>query len=383
MEEKIYELLKSQIRPDEILDEIALMFYSAVTAYQFLHPKVMKKLLSCRSFEDSIRIFDQEEPDEDLMIFGEILDLIEQELDEKFDEVEDLVKEQLLQGPVAEAILEDFRKKNVLMVQKVLHPDQIEQMYVGAFRRYDRLKEQLENRVLALSPVKAYYQGEKLWQRQRRIENILMDDADLVREFQKDFDQKDLEELLAYKYYQAVQFGRHYKAEGMEEDDEEETGYEETDEDLDELEFLRAQKEPEMLVASGDLREQEYEYACELLEEYTGRRIFPVEGDTDSAYWSIYEDEFSDLINAKLLQSLDLTLNRLSEEEPEKLKNLADQYEIGKDDLKNGAEYAVRTNEFAYYFSGLFDSILFNFGEEKAADVFRRGKALAGQASEA
>lgn len=380
MEEKVYDLLKSQVQPEEILEEIALMFYSAVTAHQFLHPKVMKKLLSCRSFEDSVRMFDQEEPDEDLMIFGEILDLIEQELDEKFDEAEDSVKEQLVHGPMAQTILEDFRKKNVLMVQKVLHPDQIEQMYVGAFRKYDRLKEQLEKRILALSPAKAYYQGEQIWQKQRRIQNILMDDAELVQEFQKDFDQKDLEDLLAFKYYQAVQFGRHYKAEGMDEE-ENETGLEEIDEDMDELEFLQSQREPEMLVPDGDLRDQEYEYACELLEEYTGRRIFPVEGDGDMAYWSIYEDEFSDLIDTKLLQSLDTTLARLAEEAPEKLKNLADQYEIGQDDLKNGAEYAVRTNEFAYYYSGLFDSILFNFGEEKAAEVFRRGRELAQKAS--
>ena len=71
----------------------------------------------------------------------------------------------------------------------------------------------------------------------------------------------------------------------------------------------------------------------------------------------------------------------MAEDAPEKLKNLADQYEIGQDDLKNGAEYAVRTNEFAYYYSGLFDSILFNFGEEKAAEVFRRGRELAQKAS--
>lgn len=381
MEEKVYELLKSQVQPEEILEEIALMFYSAVTAHQFLHPKVMKKLLSCRSFEDSIRMFDQEEPDEEMMIFGEIVDLIEQELDEKFDEAEDSVKEQLVHGPMAQMILEDFRKRNVLIVQKVLHPDQIEQMYVGAFRKYDRLKEQLEKRILALSPAKAYYQGEQIWQKQRKIQNILMDDAELVQEFQKDFDQKDLEDLLAFKYYQAVQFGRHYKAEGMDEE-EDETGLEEIDEDMDELEFLQSQKEPEVLVPDGDLRDQEYEYACELLDEYTGRRIFPVEGDADMAYWSLYEDEFSDLIDTKLLQSLDTTLARLAEEEPEKLKNLADQYEIGGDDLKNGEEYAVRTNEFAYYFSGLFDSILFNFGEEKAAEVFRRGRELAQKASE-
>ena len=252
--------------------------------------------------------------------------------------------------------------------------------YLGRTTPPDVAQEQLEKRILALSPAKAYYQGEQIWQKQRRIQNILMDDAELVQEFQKDFDQKDLEDLLAFKYYQAVQFGRHYKAEGMDEE-EDETGLEEVDEDMDELDFLQSQREPEMLVPDGDLRDQEYEYACELLEEYTGRRIFPVEGDGDMAYWSIYEDEFSDLIDTKLLQSLDTTLARLAEDAPEKLKNLADPYEIGQDDLKNGAEYAVRTNEFAYYYSGLFDSILFNFGEEKAAEVFRRGRELAQKAS--
>ena len=88
-----------------------------------------------------IDVFDSEGTEEEIRIFGDVLDIIEQELDEIFDEGEDRVKEQLMQEPMASVILEDFRKRNVLMVQKKLQTDQIEQMYVTAFRQYDRLKE--------------------------------------------------------------------------------------------------------------------------------------------------------------------------------------------------------------------------------------------------
>ena len=103
-----------------------------------------------------------------------VLDLIEQELDSVFDEGEDRVKETLMQEPMASVILADFHKKNVLMVRQKLQEDHIEQMYVTAFRQYDRLKEGLEERILALSPLKAYHRGEVIWRRIRQEQNMLL-----------------------------------------------------------------------------------------------------------------------------------------------------------------------------------------------------------------
>ena len=104
MEKEIYAMLKAQIHPDQILDDIAEMFYSAITAERHLYPKLMNRLAHYNSFQQLIDAFDREGTDEEILIFGDVLDMIEQELDDTFDEGEDRVKEQLMQEPMASAV---------------------------------------------------------------------------------------------------------------------------------------------------------------------------------------------------------------------------------------------------------------------------------------
>ena len=351
MEKEIYAMLKGQIHPDQILDDIAEMFYSAISAERHLYPELMDRLVRYDSFQQLIDVFDSEGTEEEIRIFGDVLDIIEQELDEIFDEGEDRVKEQLMQEPMASVILEDFRKRNVLMVQKKLQTDQIEQMYVTAFRQYDRLKEGLEERILALSPVKAYYRGEVIWQKIRKEQNILMDDSEMVEVFQRFWDQKELENLLSLKYYQAIQFGRHYEVEEYEE----EPDLEEEEESPD---YLFGQRMPEILTEAGDMREQSFEYVCEIYDLYTGRRVYSTEED-DEAYWVVYGDEFEDLIYQMILRTLQQTLENLEKEEPQKLENFAAQYGIPSSARLDGELYLERADEFGYYCHSLFDKCLY------------------------
>ena len=78
MEKEIYRMLKAQINPEEILDDIAEMFYSAVTAESHLYPDLIKKMTRYNSFQQLIDLFDQEGTDEEIRVFGDVLDLIEQ-----------------------------------------------------------------------------------------------------------------------------------------------------------------------------------------------------------------------------------------------------------------------------------------------------------------
>lgn len=369
MEKEIYAMLKAQIHPDQILDDIAEMFYSAISAESHLYPQLMDRMTHYDSFQQLIDVFDVEGTEDEIRIFGDVLDMIEQELDETFDEGEDRVKEHLMQEPMASVILEDFRKRNVLMVQQKLQADQIEQMYVTAFRQYDRMKEGLEARILALSPVKAYYRGEVIWQKIRKEQNILMDDSEMVEAFQKFWDQKELENLLSLKYYQVIQFGRHYEVEEYE--DEEETDLEEDESS----EHFFVQRMPEILTEAGDMREQSFEYVCELYDQYTGRRIYAAE-EGGEAYWVVYGDEFEDLIYQVILRTLQQTLEMLEKEEPEKLENFATQYGIPASARLDGELYLERAAEFGYYCHSLFDKCLYDFGERKAEEVFEFGKTL-------
>ena len=82
----------------------------------------------------------------------------------------------------------------------------------------------------------------------------------MVEAFQKFWNQKELEDLLCLKYYQVIQFGRHYEVEEYEEV--EETDPEEDDEST---ESFFVQRMPEILTEAGDMREQSFEYVCETL----------------------------------------------------------------------------------------------------------------------
>ena len=378
MDKKIYDLLRQQIDTELILDDIAEMFYSAITAEKHLYPALLDKLMKYRSFSHMIETFKNENIDEEAVVMSEVLNLIEQELDQVFDAGEDHVKELLTEGPLAQAIIDDFHKRNIFMVQKKLHPDQIEQMYVDAFRKYDRLKAELQKRILELSPTKAYYRGEQVWMETRLRENILMDDAEMVDAFKQDIDFELISNVLALNYYRAIQFGRHYTAESAEDDiyDDEDEMEEEVD-DMNELAFLRSQREPEILVEDGDLRECSFEYVCELFDEYTGRRVYPAEEDSDmEAYWVIYEDQFYDLVVSMLEQAMEQTLERLALEVPDRLENFAFQYDISKEQMKDPLVYFKSTAEFGYYFNRLTSKIIEDFGNEKSAIVFEQGRKV-------
>lgn len=372
MEKEIYRMLKAQINPEEILDDIAEMFYSAVTAESHLYPDLIKKMTRYNSFQQLIDLFDQEGTDEEIRVFGDVLDLIEQELDSVFDEGEDRVKETLMQEPMASVILADFHKKNVLMVRQKLQEDHIEQMYVTAFRQYDRLKEGLEERILALSPLKAYHRGEVIWRRIRQEQNMLLDDSEMVETFQKFWDSKALDDLLCLKFYQAIQFGRHYAIEEYEEEEEERESWEEEDEE----EQFFARNTPEVLAEDGDMRDQPYQYVFEIFDEYTGRRVYAAEEGNDEAYWVTYGDEFEDLCFQLILQTLQKALEWLDKEEPKRLENFAEQYGIPLSSRLEGELYLERTNEFQYYCNSLLDKCLCDFGERETREVLSQGKEL-------
>ncbi len=373
MEEEIYELLKGKINPDAILDDIAEMVYSAVKAESHMHPQLTVKLQKYRSFAQLAEEYDETTTDEEEIILNELVDLIEQELDEVFDKAEDEVKDTLINGPLADVILADFRKKNVLTVQKRLTEDQVEQMYVGAFRKYDRIKEQLSRKIKQLSPIRAYYRGEEVWNHTRRTENILMDDAELVDEYKKDLHPEVIQNALAQAFYRVIQFNRHYEAEGADEDDEEDDEFLPSDEEED---TENTDSQPEILIEAGDMRDQDYEYVYDLFDEYTGQRVYPMEEENQEAYWKTYGEEFYDLAEQGLTAQLAVTLVRLNETMPEKLQNFIQQYDIDPEDILNPERYVRETLEFQYFYEQLLTHLIDEFGSSKSDVVYQEGKAI-------
>ena len=85
MEKKIYDLLRQQVDTDLVLDDIAEMFYSAITAEKHLYPGLLDNLMKYKSFSHMIDAFKETNVDEEVIVLTEVLDLIEQELDHVFD----------------------------------------------------------------------------------------------------------------------------------------------------------------------------------------------------------------------------------------------------------------------------------------------------------
>ncbi len=384
----VFELLKDRVAPENVLEEIALMVYSYLRGRDHVEPGLKEMIFRYPSFEKML-------DDEEAFVkagfdnaCADIQDLLEMELDDIFDEAEDSVKE-FLRGAGASAVIEDMRKKNVLVLPHPLSEDEVEMFYLSDFQKLDRLKEALEKRVFELSPQKAYYQGEKAWKAVRKEEHILMDDAELLDEFMKDYDPEAILALLCHDYYMAIQFGRHYEPQSAEdeEDDEEDPNvvrlpFADADEDEDgEISFLPPEeseegaKEPDILIPGGDLRDCSFTYVGELFDEYTGSRSMAPE-EEGGAYWSTYGDRFWDLAFHVVSIQLERTLERLSEQKKKELLNLAEQYSIPKDRLTDPEAFLDTAEEFGMNVAELLERQMDEFGDLPSEEAISLGSDL-------
>lgn len=404
MEQKIYDMLQKELPPSQLLDDIAVHFFTLVRTELHLYAEAAEQILAYPTFgaainaaslmledysaEEGENLSEEERYEKAMETIGasqadaflmDVCDFVDMNLQDSFDGAENSVKEVLMQEPLLTQIKEDMRAKNVLLLNPIVNEDQIEMFYVNAFKRWDALKEKLRARVLELSPQKAYEEGEKSYRRFMTAHHYLMDDDDLIEALIENENLDELFTSLYHKYYLAVTIGRHYVPDMLTDDN--------VSDPSDELELeseYDTAAEPEALVEQGDLRDMRFELVCDLYPLYTGRRVFetdedanPADGDGyTGAYWTTYEVEFHNLILDHFARALEMTLTQLQSTDGDKLANLADQYLIPDALRTDPWTYMSNLNAFSYYLERMYDQIQDLFGYTKADVAYEKGKAV-------
>ena len=390
MHPSIYNRLTSDINANEVLADIAFAVYSMVTARTHLYPDFLARIRKYPSFEQMMRQADSLEADDEAQFLADFADIIDQELDNVFDAAEDSVKQFYTEGAGGQMLMRQMIEENPLLTPHKLTEDEVELYFIADFRRLDRYKDSLRKRIYSLAPAKAFAQGAQIWKEERNKRGILMDDDDLVREFQSDMDLQWIHSVLCTAFYRGVQFGRHYEP-VSEENDEFDPDDEDDSEidpsllepgssDLEAFQLAEDEKEPDYLQEDGDLRDQIFDYVGDIWEEYTGSREFPAEdengADSGEAHWTVYGEVFNSTVYEWVLTTLSITLNRLNDSQPSLLKNLADQHGIDKEHLTDPISYWQDSLEFRDYLFDLTDMILDDFADMSAADAMEIGKEM-------
>lgn len=395
--QSIYDRLSGDIDANRVLADIAFAVYSLVTAKTHLYPDFLARIRKYSSFEQMMQQADSIETDDEAQFLTDFADIIDQELDTEFDNAEDSVKQFFTEGAREQMLMGQMIAQNPLLTPHKLTEDEVELYFIQDFRRFDRYKDSLRKRIYSLMPAKAYAQGAQIWQEERRKRGILLDDDDLVREFQSDMNLQWIHSVLCTAFYRGVQFGRHY--EPVTEDNDEVDSEDEDDSeidpsllepgsnDLEALQLSEEQKEPDYLQEDGDLRDQIFDYVGDIWDEYTGSREFPAEeeegGEPGEAHWTMYGEVFTNTAYEWILTTLSTTLNRMQESQPALLKNLADQHGIDKEHLTDPVSYWQNSLELRDYLFDQLDMVLNDFADMKAEDAMEIGREMQARLDEA
>ena len=290
MLEKIRKELIEKVDTGKLMDTIATGFYDRLVELDGLYPVFRQMLWEYESFLEYFEAANEELNPDQVVLLKEMRLTIEDEIDDAFGSAEDRMMEELLISKWESVIRKDFKEQGITLYPGApLSADQVEELYVDAFRAFDRYKERLTTKVLSLSPQKAYLQGQKNAEEYRKKNGIVYDEEDFLELYDQRFDKQHLMELLAEKVQQVMKYNRHYKLEFTEEELEIEPEYEEEAEVQDSFDGIMAY--------DGDMRDQSYTFVSELMNEYTGRRVLATENEwSGESYWTTYAEDFQDLI---------------------------------------------------------------------------------------
>lgn len=303
MQEKIRKDLMENIDSAALMETIASGFYERILELKKLYPVFYSMLWEYDDFTAYFEAAAEDLNQDQRVLLSDMKMAIEDEIDDAFDAAEDHVMEELQDSRWETQIREDFDKQGI-----TLYPgappsaDQIEELYVESYRAFDRFKEKFVNKVMSLSPKKAYAQGEKLAEDYRNERGIIFDEDDFLKLFDARLDQKRLSQLLSEKVEQVMRYSRHYKLEIPE------SSEEETDEELRDA-------YDGVMSYDGDMRDQGFTFVSELMNEYTGRRVLAAENEwTDESYWTTYGEDFQDLILMYVEQELESLIRYMESE---------------------------------------------------------------------
>lgn len=372
MQEKIAALLQDGIKPLEILSLVAGSVYDVVENNRAGHRIIYLMLNEYETFTDFFAAKNDELDLSDRDVLAEIEDNIRYYVDISFDDHEDYVKQQLQSGALAKEVKADLEARGIT---EPLCDDTIELAYAEAFENYDKLHQAFLDKVMKLSPKKAYDQALADRAEYRKKHHILFDDADFIAEYNRTFDRPALWNLLKDRLKQAFTTGQHYHIwdDGVldEEDDaEEEEGFFEPEE-LPEGE----EDSNEILIADGPMLPGEYDYVCQMMTEYTGRRVLAAENQWGTgSYWTTYEDDFQELISYFVLEHFEDLVAELAEDRPVEWDSFGRILGLEKADRTSAIAVLDHSDKINYFLSNLNEQLWNEFSESKLSEYLESVK---------
>lgn len=365
MLEKIKKDLVSQVDTATLMDTIATGFYDRLVELDGLYPLFRQMLWEYESFYEYFEAANEELNPDQVVLLREMRLTIEDEIDDAFNAAEDHMMEELLGSKWESVIRKDFAEQGVTLYPGApMSADQIEELYVDAFKAFDRYKARLMEKVFTLSPQKAYLQGQKNAETYRRKNRIVFDEEDFLALFDTRFDKNHLMELLAEKVQQVMKYSRHYKLEITEDTEVDiEPEYE------DEAEEVRDSYDG-VMVFDGDMKDQCYTFVSELMNEYTGRRVLATENEwSGESYWTTYGEDFQDLILMYVEAELEKQIQFMDEEMPDTFEAFAEVCKMDEKQRKDTQELLLACDRVNYGLAQRVEDLWSEFCEKSMDEI--------------
>ena len=389
MLDDVKKLLTAGIDGPVLVSEIAEHFYETILDQKKDHPVFYERLSQYETMEEYLGMDTSALSYDEKLIAGDLKDDIEYELQYQFDKVEDSVKSELIHGDSSREVLYEMKKKGIIPRHpenpaSYLTEDSVEEFYLEAFQQFDMLRSNLYKRILASSAKDFYQQGEDKSNTYRKEHHLLMDERDFLNYYTENFDKERLWEILSRKIYQTIHYNSRYKMEDLneEEDDREEGSTPLVDDD--DAEDAYGQPDPNqpseddiVLIPDGDMSPDDYTYVYELMNEYTGHRVLPTDDDrVTEAYWSVYQDEFGDLLTLYMIQVLEDTINYFSTQQEIKYDSLARFYHWNQEQRKAPSYILSTSDKISYALSDLQEKLWSDFSDSELMPLYEKGRKI-------
>ena len=337
--EQIQKDLIDAVDTHAVIDRIASDFYERIEELRPTDAVFYQMLWEYETFREYFAAANETLLSHQEILLKDMSMNLEDEIDDSFDLVEDRKMEELLLPVHRDEILKDLKEQGIALAPKTkLSSDIIEELYEDAYRAFDAYKERLYQRVLDLSPMKAYERGRALKEQYRKDQGIRFDEEDFLDLFDEHLNDAHLLEVLEDKVRDVLKYNRHYVLADV---DPEEAVEDTMDPENDRLDGV--------LLPDGDLRDQTYTFVSELMGEYTGRRILAAENElSDESYWTTYADDFQDLILDYVEARLEEELRFLQSERAEDWTAFRTLCRISDEEAKDTERFLLKCDKVNY-----------------------------------
>ena len=359
LKDKIQKTLIDAVDTHAVIDRIASDFYDRIQELKKTDRVFFDMLQEYDTFREYFQAENEELNSNQKVLLKDMHMALEDEIDDSFDHVEDLVMADLLSPKYRDQILQDLKAEGVTLApNQKLSSDIVEELYVEAYRAFDAYKAKLLERVLSLSPLKGFQRAEQIKEEYRRQKGIVFDEEDFLNLYEERLKEDSLMKLLGDRVKDVFKTNRHYLLDLS------------AEQDPSEDEEAVNDRMDGVLVEDGDMRDQSFTFVSELMNEYTGRRILAAENElSDQSYWTTYGDDFQDMILSYVEMRLEEQIRFLSEERPAEFSAFCQLCKLNEEDVKDTERFLLKCDKVNYGLARKVEELWSAFCEKSLKEI--------------